>query len=222
MYEELANNRVTLSGEVISTPVFSHEVYGEGFYEFLLKVMRLSNQSDLLPLTVSERLLGERRIGLGDMVTIEGQFRSYNKMSETHSRLMLTVFVRSLEPFDQEINPNIIELEGYLCKPPMYRTTPFKREICDLLLAVNRAYNKSDYIPCIAWGRNARYVNTMQVGQHIALSGRIQSRQYVKQISDTEQQTRTAYEVSVARITMLDEAQQKSTSDLVAAISADL
>lgn len=200
-YEELANNRVFLSGEVLTPPAFSHEVFGEGFYEFMLSVLRLSNQCDVLPVTVSERLLGEARITIGKRISVSGQFRSYNKLYENHSKLMLTVFARTIEEYDDELNPNTIELDGYICKKPMYRTTPFKREICDILLAVNRAYNKSDYIPCIAWGRNARFVNTLEVGQHIGLSGRIQSREYLKQLGDGRQETRTAYEVSVSRLT---------------------
>lgn len=209
-YEEMANNKVVLAGDVVTRPQFSHEVYGEGFYEFRLRVLRLSNQSDVLPVTVSERLLAETPIAVGHSITVTGQFRSYNKIADQRSRLMLTVFARTVEPFDAEINPNTIMLDGYICKPPMYRTTPFKREICDVLLAVNRAYNKSDYIPCIAWGRNARYVNTLSVGNRIQLAGRIQSRDYQKQLSETMHETRTAYEVSIARISLVSEEEQEA------------
>ena len=211
-YEELANNKVFLSGEVRTAPTFSHEVFGEGFYEFRLAVTRLSNQIDLLPVTVSERLLREFGVSVGKRVSVSGQFRSYNKLTDNHSKLMLTVFARTIEDYDEDLNPNTIELDGYVCKKPMYRTTPFKREICDLLLAVNRAYNKSDYIPCIAWGRNARYVNTLQVGEHIVLSGRIQSREYVKQLPTGAQETRTAYEVSVSRLST-DDAEDETRSE---------
>ena len=202
-YEEMNNNRVTLTGKVAEEARFSHEVFGEGFYELKLEVPRLSAQTDLLPITVSERLLAAHDASLGSTLTVVGQFRSYNKIDEERSRLMLTVFVRDVIEFDEEINPNSIELEGYICKPPLYRTTPFKREICDLLLAVNRAYNKSDYIPCIAWGRNARFVNGLAVGERLAVLGRIQSREYQKLQSDGTYRTKTAYEVSISRVTAI-------------------
>ncbi len=194
-YEE--NNKVTLSGEIIKEPQYSHEVMGEGFYEFTLSVKRLSGQCDYVPITISERLMDGISLQSGNYITVTGQFRSYNKQCENKSKLMLTVFARSIGPFDEEINPNSIYLSGYICKEPMYRTTPFKREICDMLIAVNRAYNKSDYIPCIAWGRNARYVNTLKVGDRIDLSGRIQSREYQKEEGGTLL-TKTAYEVSIS------------------------
>ena len=208
-YEDMTNNKVTLSGVVVSQPAFSHEVYGEGFYEFMLSVLRLSDAADILPVTISERLMHEAHIEVGSKISVAGQFRSYNKLADNHSRLMLTVFARSVCDYDEELNPNVIELEGYICKNPMYRTTPFKREICDILLAVNRAYNKSDYIPCIAWGRNARYVNTLQVGDKIYLTGRIQSREYCKQLPDGTEQTRVAYEVSISRL--MTETQQSDS-----------
>ncbi|MBO4472985.1 MAG: single-stranded DNA-binding protein, partial [Clostridia bacterium] len=191
-YEEMNNNRVTLSGRVAEEARFSHEVFGEGFYEIKLEVPRLSAQTDLLPVTVSERLIQSHDVSVGAMLSLVGQFRSYNKIEKERSRLMLTVFARDILEYDQEINPNVIELQGYICKQPLYRTTPFKREICDLLIAVNRAYNKSDYIPCIAWGRNARYVNGLMVGSHVSVQGRIQSREYQKMTEDGTQVTKTA------------------------------
>lgn len=200
MNDEMSNNKVTLAGTVVTEPEFSHEVFGEGFYEFRLSVLRLSMQTDTLPVTISERLMDEVKIVTGAKICINGQFRSYNKLDNNKSRLMLTIFARSVSEFDEEINPNMIELEGFICKAPMYRTTPFKREICDLLVAVNRAYNKSDYIPCIAWGRNARYVNTLNVGDRISLCGRIQSRDYQKLDVNGEYVTKTAFEVSICRI----------------------
>ena len=200
-YEEMNNNRVMLTGKVAEEAKFSHEVFGEGFYEIKLEVPRLSAQTDLLPVTVSERLLSCHNASVGATLSVMGQFRSYNKVEQEHSRLMLTVFARDILEVEDEINPNVIELEGYICKPPLYRTTPFKREICDLLLAVNRAYNKSDYIPCIAWGRNARYVNGLSVGDRIAIQGRIQSREYQKTTEEGTQITKTAYEVSISRVT---------------------
>ena len=198
----LTNNKVFLSGEVESAPVYSHELYGEGFYEFFLRVTRLSGQADVLPVTVSERIMNGVDLGEGAKIAISGQFRSYNKLENEHSKLMLTVFVRDFLPFDEsEQNPNVAELNGYVCKPPVYRTTPFNREICDVLLAVNRGYNKSDYIPCIAWGRNARFVRNIEVGQNIRITGRIQSRKYNKKLEGDLIEERTAYELSVNKIT---------------------
>lgn len=199
------NNRVFLMGEIVSEATFSHEVYGEGFYEFFVRIMRLSGQADVLPVTISERLIEGHNLKPGATLCALGQFRSYNKLEGGRSRLMLTVFVRELLSAAPTANPNSIVLSGYICKQPIYRTTPFNREIADLLLAVNRAYNKSDYIPCIAWGRNARFVQNLKVGDRVALSGRIQSREYVKKLSDTEQVIMTAYEVSVSKLAAFDE-----------------
>ncbi|MBO4478786.1 MAG: single-stranded DNA-binding protein [Clostridia bacterium] len=208
-YEEMNNNRAMLTGKVTEEAKFSHEVFGEGFYEIKLEVPRLSAQTDVLPVTISERLLACHDASVGSTLSVIGQFRSYNKLEQERSRLMLTVFARDVLDVDDEPNPNVIELEGYICKPPLYRTTPFKREICDILLAVNRAYNKSDYIPCIAWGRNARYVNGLSVGDRIAVQGRIQSREYQKTNDKGEQVTKTAYEVSISRVTsVITEIQQ--------------
>lgn len=212
-YELMENNKVFLKGEVASSPVFSHEVLGEGFYELHLKVKRLSDNCDIVPVTVSERLLVDDNFAMGKTVSIKGQFRSYNKIIDGKSRLLLTVFVRSIIELDDSINPNIVELSGYVCKEPIYRTTPFGREICDLLLAVNRAYNKSDYLPCIAWGRNARYVKGATVGQKVDIIGRIQSREYQKRLSDDEVQTKTAYEISISKIA-IDGESEETDSDL--------
>lgn len=194
------NNKVYLMGEIVSEAVFSHEVYGEGFYELYVKVMRLSGQADVIPVTISDRLIQGNDLKVGSEICALGQFRSYNKLENGKSRLMLTVFVREIVAEPLTKNPNSIVLSGYICKPPVYRTTPFNREIADLLIAVNRAYNKSDYIPCIAWGRNARFVQNLKVGDRVALSGRIQSREYQKKISDTESVSMTAYEVSVSKL----------------------
>lgn len=203
--EAKTNNKVYLSGTIESEPVFSHELYGEGFYEFTLRVPRLSEQSDVIPITISERLLGEKNLVKGTKISFYGQFRSFNKLVGEKSKLMLTVFVRNFLDEDEEANPNVTELTGYVCKQPMYRTTPFNREICDLLIAVNRAYDKSDYIPCIAWGRNARFVKEMAVGQKLSLSGRIQSREYTKKLPDGSSEIRVAYELSVNKIFMEEE-----------------
>ena len=198
------NNKVFVLGEIVSDASFSHEVYGEGFYEFFVRVMRLSGQADILPVTLSERLIQGGMLAKGKTICALGQFRSYNKLENGKSRLMLTVFVRELLPELPEKNPNTILLSGYICKPPVYRTTPFNREIADVLIAVNRAYNKSDYIPCIAWGRNARFVKNLCVGDKIAISGRIQSREYQKKFSEADVRTMTAYEVSVSKLAAFD------------------
>lgn len=198
------NNKVYVCGKVESQPVFSHEVFGEGFYELSVRVNRLSGQADILPVTISERLLGDG-LKKGDELCVLGQFRSYNKLENGKSRLMLTVFVREVMQSRMGKNPNSIVLSGYICKPPVYRTTPFNREIADLLIAVNRSYNKSDYIPAIAWGRNARFVRNLSVGDKVALSGRIQSREYQKKQADESYLTMTAYEVSVSKLAAFDE-----------------
>ena len=199
-YEMMQNNKVYISGRVVDEPTFSHEVMGEGFYDLTIAVKRLSGQEDYIPLTVSERLMeGEKNLTVGATIGASGQLRSYNKIVGTKSKLVLRVFVRELDEGDEN-SPNIIELEGFICKQPIYRTTPFKREITDMLIAVNRAYNKSDYIPVIAWGRNARYAGNFNIGDKVALSGRIQSRVYQKQLEDGTIEERTAYEVSIAKI----------------------
>lgn len=194
------NNQVFIAGEIVSDATYSHEMYGEGFYEFFVKVMRLSGQADVLPVTLSERLIQGGMLCKGKEICAVGQFRSYNKIENGKSRLMLTIFIRELLDETQGKNPNNIVLNGYICKPPVYRTTPFNREIADILVAVNRAYNKSDYIPCIAWGRNARFVKSLCVGDKVAISGRIQSREYQKRLSETDVKTMTAYEVSVSKL----------------------
>ncbi len=199
MNETQTNNKVYLMGRVANNPVFTHEVMGEGFYEIMLTVKRMSEQEDNIPVTLSERLMIDTEIKRGDVLCVEGQFRSYNKIENGRSRLMLTVFAREILDFDDERNPNIIELTGFVCKPTVYRMTPFKREICDILIAVNRAYNKSDYIPCIAWGRNARFAQNFEVGDKITVTGRIQSREYQKN-QDGETVVKTAYEVSINKI----------------------
>ena len=198
------NNKVFISGEIVSEAEFSHEVYGEGFYEMNVLVKRLSGQGDVLPVTVSERLINSGALKVGANINALGQFRSYNKIEGGKSRLMLTVFIRELLEEVPDNNPNNIILSGYICKPPVYRTTPFNREIADVLIAVNRAYNKSDYIPCIAWGRNARFVKNLSVGDKIAVSGRIQSREYQKKFSDSDVRIMTAYEVSMSKLAAFD------------------
>ena len=199
----MENNEVEVIGTVESELEFSHEVYGEGFYSFVLNVKRLSDISDFILITVSERLLNGLKLSPGTDVCITGQFRSYNNYTSNDRKLLLTVFAKDIRiPEESEIekNQNYIYLNGYVCKAPSYRTTPFGREIADILLAVNRQYNKSDYIPCIAWGRNARFAAELSVGDNIRVWGRVQSREYLKKISEDELINKTAYEVSVSKL----------------------
>jgi len=201
---ENSTNFIEVGGKVLSGLEFSHEIYGEGFYRFDVEVERLSGTADSLPVTVSERIIDRATLKPGKLVQIRGQIRSYNNYVEADrkNKLVLTVFARDIEILDEapDTSPNDVFLNGYLCKPPIYRTTPFGREIADLLVAVNRSYNKSDYIPCIAWGRNARYAGRLTVGDNIRLWGRMQSRQYQKKKDDGEVLEKTAYEVSTAKI----------------------
>ncbi len=202
------NNKVSICGTVISEPEFSHEVYEEMFYTFLLDTPRLSDTSDTIKITISEKFLIRDGIKSGDNVKIDGQFRSYNNFSNIGNRLILTVFVKDIEKLDAAEAPessNSIYLDGYICKQPVYRTTPFGREIADILLAVNRSYNKSDYIPCIAWGRNAKYAKTLNIGDNVVIKGRIQSREYQKKLSETEFELKTAYEISVSKLEKISE-----------------
>ena len=187
------NNQLTLCGVIENTPVLDHEVFGENFYRLDIRVPRLSGASDLLPVTVSERLMNSQ-VTPGVRITIHGQLRSYNKVLGGAGRLL---------PPDDDENPNTIRLTGAICKPPSFRTTPFGREIADLMLAVNRAFGKSDYIPCIAWGRTARYAASLNVGDKLEVQGRFQSREYQKQLPDGTVINRMAYEVSLSRLTCL-------------------
>ena len=198
------NNQVEVAGEIISTFEYSHEIFGEGFYMVKLLVNRLSEATDEIPLMISERLVDVTKDCRGKYLRAFGQFRSYNKHEENHNHLILSVFVRDLEFLDsmEDVKPNQIQLDGFICKQPVYRMTPLGREICDILVAVNRSYGKSDYIPCICWGRNARFAGSLEIGARIELVGRIQSREYQKRISEFEVVKRTAYEVSVNKLEM--------------------
>ena len=201
--KNLENNKVTVIGQVVSDFTFSHEVFGEGFYMVDLAVNRLSDQEDIIPLMISERLVDVTRSYQGMTLEAEGQFRSYNRHEGSKNRLVLSVFVRELrflEEFTDYTKTNQIFLDGYICKPPIYRKTPLGREIADLLIAVNRPYGKSDYIPCIAWGRNARYASAFEVGSRVRIWGRVQSREYTKKLSEAESEKRVAYEVSVSKM----------------------
>ena len=201
---ETENNVLKLCGVIESAPVLDHEVFGEQFYRMELKVPRLSGTYDLLPVTVSERLM-EGEVAPGMQIGISGQLRSYNKVIGGSGRLLLTAFAQQLETPDETQNPNTVQLTGAICKPPSFRTTPFGREIADLMLAVNRSFGKSDYIPCIAWGRTARYAATLQVGDKLRIQGRFQSREYQKQMPDGNVINRIAYEVSISRLSCLKE-----------------
>ncbi len=203
MINYLENNQIKLIGTIVSDKSFSHEVYGEGFYSFDLEVPRLSDTSDVIPVIVSERLIAGFDFHIGQKVVIDGQYRSYNNMENEKNKLVLTVFVKEIRlqtEEDANANSNEIILNGFICKKPIYRTTPFGREIADVLLAVNRAYNKSDYIPCIAWGRNARFCQSLEVGKSVKVWGRIQSRQYEKKLDNGNSEIRRAYEVSVSKM----------------------
>jgi len=213
---EMNNNKVYICGEVLTEPKFSHELFGEGFYEFYLKVMRLSNTFDIIPVTISERILNNDQIKVGKIISCTGQFRSYNKMEDNKSRLMLTVFIREIVTLNEiPENENNIEITGYICKEPIFRTTPFNREICDVLIAVNRNYNKSDYIPCIAWGRNAKFVRDLNVGDKIKVTGRIQSREYQKKNDLDEFVTKTAYEVSLNKVILAEDEEVYKEDELI-------
>ncbi len=203
----LENNQVSIVGEIISDFQYSHEVYGEGFYMVEVAVSRLSNFSDYIPLMISERLIDTSQSYIGQKVYVTGQFRSYNRHEELKNRLVLSVFVREIEFIEEEteeMKSNQILLDGYICKDPIYRKTPLGREIADLLVAVNRSYGKSDYIPCICWGRNARFAARFEVGVHVQIWGRIQSREYVKRLNEDEVEKRPAYEVSVSKIEYME------------------
>ena len=195
----LNNNYATVVGDIESDFSYSHESYGECFYSFTVKIPRLSDCSDIITVTVSERMLCDENFNTGEKIKITGQFRSYNNYTDTGNKLILTLFAKTMEKADNERYLNEITLNGFLCKPPVYRTTPFGREITDILLAVNRTHNKSDYIPCIAWGRNAKFAQKLQVGDNIIITGRMQSREYQKKLEDSIV-TRTAYEISISKI----------------------
>lgn len=196
---EIDNNKVYLQGIVDSLPEFNHSVREEEFFSFNLRVLRLSGQSDIIPVIISKKQLIVHNINKDNKLALRGQFRSHNKLEGDKRKLFLAVFVKEICDWDNDANANTVELDGYICKPSIYRTTPFAREICDLLLAVNRNYNKSDYIPCIAWGANAQYVSGLKVSTPLKIVGRIQSRDYHKS-TDEGIVTRTAYEVSISKL----------------------
>ena len=207
----IENNRVCIIGEIVSEFTFSHEVFGEGFYIANVSVNRLSDMVDVIPLMISERLIDVTKDYRGMKIEVAGQFRSYNRHEGTKNKLVLSIFVRESRFIEEDEMPeeqsksNQIFLDGFVCKPPIYRKTPLGREIADVLVAVNRPYGKSDYIPCIAWGRNARFAGGLEVGSHLQVSGRVQSREYTKKIGEDEVERRVAYEVSVSKIDLVED-----------------
>ena len=218
MSKEIRNNQVTLSGEIVSNFEFGHEMFGEGFYTAMLASERTSGQKDIIPVMVSERLVDVKADWIWRFVKVSGQFRSYNKHESGRNRLVLSVFVREFEEWEDDgtirpLDENQIFLDGFICKEPIYRKTPLDRDIADILLAVNRPYGKSDYIPCICWGRNARFANTFQTGDRCMIWGRIQSREYMKKITENEAEKRIAYEVSVQKIEMVVKMEDEQNED---------
>ena len=216
MDKVIENNQVSIMGEIASAFVFSHEVFGEGFYMLELLVKRLSDSYDRIPVMISERLIDVTQDYRGEYIQITGQFRSYNRHEEKKNRLVLSVFVRELEfldEIDENEKTNQIFLDGYICKEPIYRKTPLGREIADVLLAVNRPYGKSDYIPCICWGRNARYASSFRVGERCAIWGRIQSREYMKKLDEDNVEKRVAFEVSVSKLELVCEEEPAQASE---------
>ena len=229
----LENNYLTLVGKVTSEKQFSHEIYGERFYSFDLSIPRLSGNADVIPVTVSERIINDEMMAIGTKLLIKGQFRSYNSYENEKNRLILTVFAKDIEKLEetaQEVNEegnetpvndfvkkdtvtNEVVLIGYICKKPIYRQTPFGREIADILLAVNRAYNKSDYIPSIAWGRNARFCQNLEVGTEVKIVGRIQSRNYEKKYEDGTIVKKVAYEVSIGSLEIIKDSQSPENTE---------
>ena len=202
----MENNNVKISGKIISDLKLSHEVYGEKFYKFYIKSERLSNQEDILPVIISERMLNLDELSKDKNVRINGQFRSYNKQGENGNKLVLSVFVKDIDFIQDEdsLTLNDANFIGYVCKNPIYRKTPLGREIADVLIAVNRTYKKSDYIPCILWGRNAKFCENVEVGTKVKINGRVQSRNYEKKINETNIIKNTAYEVSVSKFAIFE------------------
>ena len=235
----LENNYLTLVGKVTSEKQFSHEIYGERFYSFDLMIPRLSGNADIIPVTISERLITDDILAIGTKILVKGQFRSYNSYENEKNKLILTVFVKDIEKIDEkdesieeseeanefvkkDMITNEVVLIGYICKKPIYRQTPFGREIADILLAVNRSYNKSDYIPSIAWGRNARFCQNLEVGTEVKIVGRIQSRNYEKKLEDGTILKKVAYEVSIGSLEVIKESENNNeeteSSDIQEAI----
>ena len=192
-------------GCVLSEPVFSHENHGEDYFRIMLQIARLSGSADTLPLLVSRTQLEQTPVFAGERLAAEGEVRSFNNRSGVGSKLVLTVFVRTLRSAQaDEPDCNRLTLQGTLCRAPIYRRTPLGREICDLTLAVNRRYGRADYLPCICWGTVARNCAERAVGDELRLEGRFQSRSYVKKLGE-QSVSRTAYEVSAMSVQLLEQ-----------------
>lgn len=202
----MENNNITISGKIVSDLELSHEVYNEKFYKFYIKSERLSNQEDILPVIISERMINLEELEENKNIRIDGQFRSYNEQRENGNKLVLSIFVKGIDfiPDDDSLTQNDANFIGYVCKNPIYRKTPLGREIADVLIAVNRTYKKSDYIPCILWGRNAKYCENLEVGTKVKVNGRIQSRNYEKKLDENNIIKKTAYEVSVSKFAVAE------------------
>ena len=202
----MENNNITISGKIVSDLELSHEVYNEKFYKFYIKSERLSNQEDILPVIISERMINLDELEENKNIRIDGQFRSYNEQRENGNKLVLSIFVKGIDfiPDDDSLTQNDANFIGYVCKNPIYRKTPLGREIADVLIAVNRTYKKSDYIPCILWGRNAKYCENLEVGTKVKVDGRIQSRNYEKKLDENNIIKKTAYEVSVSKFAVAE------------------
>lgn len=204
MFKLNDTNKVLIEGEVVSKFTLNHEVFGEKFYTVELETARLSGTKDIIPVMISDRLINISENYMGMVFKVSGQFRSYNKHKGDKNRLALSVFAKEVNVIpnndEEDLSTNEICMDGYICKKPVYRETPLGRKIADLMIAVNRPYGKSDYIPCICWGRNARFASGLEVGTRLKVQGRIQSREYTKKLSETESETRTAYEVSLSRL----------------------
>ena len=207
------NNVIEIGGRVASTPEFSHEIYDEKFYKFEIETKRLSDMSDILPVIVSERLIELDSLKVGEIVHVTGQIRSYNKQVGTKSKLVLSVFAKEIEKSEDEqiLTLNDINFNGFLCKEPIYRKTPLGHEIADILVAVNRSYKKSDYIPCILWGRNAKFCQKLAVGTNVKITGRIQSRKYEKVQEDGTIKEMVAYELSVSKFSVVHKDEVEDT-----------
>ena len=207
----IENNKIELCGVIASVPELNHKTYGENFYGFRLSCSRKSTEKDMLPIIVSDRLVEIKDLQVGKKISVKGQVRTFNKhISDDKRKLLIMVFARDVREIEEESESapefnNNVKLSGYICKPPVYRVTPKGREIADVLIAVNRTYGKSDYIPCIAWGRNARFASTIEVGGHLQVQGRVQSREYTKKINEEETEKRVAYEVSVSKIDFVED-----------------
>lgn len=199
---EYSTNYITIRGSLLELPVFSHENHGRRFYRFTLEVARLSGTLDLLPVIAEEQLISALDPCGGEMLTVTGQIRSHNRRTETSRQLLIFIFATGIVAEDGESINDVI-LEGLLCREPTYRRTPLGREICDVMLAVPRAFRRADYLPCILWGRTAQEIARCHTRDRIRICGRLQSRVYTK-LTESGSVERTAYEVSALSAEILE------------------